>query len=160
MPDDSSLRNQLLELLHGGHAHATFEDAVKDMPLELAGVRPAGAPYSAWELLEHIRIAQNDILEFSRSAEYTSPEWPAGYWPKSPAPSSPRQWKGSVDAVLRDRAAFEALVSNPANDLYRKLPWGDGQNLLREALLISDHNAYHVGELVLVRRLLGAWPAA
>ena len=160
MPDDSSLRNQLLELLHGGHAHATFEDAVKDMPLELAGVRPPGAPYSAWELLEHIRIAQNDILEFSRSAQYTSPKWPAGYWPKSPAPSGPHLWKGSVDAVLRDRAAFEALVSNPANDLYRKFPWGDGQTLLREALLIADHNAYHVGELVLVRRLLGAWPGA
>jgi DinB superfamily len=160
MPDDSSLRNHLLELLRGGQAHTTFDDAVKDMPLNLAGVRHPGAPYSAWELLEHIRFAQKDILEFSRSADYVSPKWPEGYWPKSPAPAGAREWTGSVDAVLRDRAAFEALVKDPANDLYRKFPWGDGQTLLRETLLIADHTAYHVGQLVLVRRLLGAWPGA
>jgi DinB superfamily len=157
LPDDSSLRTHLLELLRGGSAHAPFDDAVKDMPLDRAGVRPQGAPYSAWELLEHIRIAQHDILEFSRSADYVSPKWPAGYWPKSPAPESPRQWNASVEAVLRDRSEFEALIADPANDLHRKFPWGDGQTLLREALLTADHTAYHVGELILVRRLLGAW---
>ena len=160
MPDDSSLRNHLLEVLRGGHAHTTFEDSVKHMPMDLAGVRPPGSPYSAWELVEHIRIAQNDILEFSRSADYVSPTWPDGYWPKSPAPAGPREWTGSVGTVLKDRAAFEALVSDPASDLHRKFPWGDGQTLLREALLIADHTAYHVGQLVLVRRLLGAWPGA
>ena len=157
MPTDASLRNHLLELLRGGSAHIPFEDAVKDMPPDRTGVRPHGSPYSAWELLEHIRIAQHDILAFSRSPEYVSPKWPEGYWPKSPGPVSAQQWNASVEAVLRDRAAFEALIADPANDLHRKFPWGDGQTLLREALLIVDHGAYHVGQLVLVRRLLGAW---
>lgn len=157
MPDDTSLRAHLLELLRGGSAHATFEDTVKDMPLDKIGVRPDGCPYSAWELLEHIRLAQHDILEFSRSADYVSPDWPSGYWPKSPAPVHSRDWTESVKAVIRDRKAFEALISDEANDLHRKLPWGDGQTLLREALLIADHSAYHVGQLLLVRRLLGAW---
>lgn len=157
MPDDSSLRSHLLELLRGGSAHATFEDAVKEMPPDLVGVRPKGCPYSAWELLEHIRIAQHDILEFSRSAKHVSPDWPSGYWPKSPAPADPGQWDASVKAVLRDRSEFEALIGDPANDLHRKFSWGDGQTLLREALLIADHSAYHVGQLLLVRRLLGAW---
>ena len=158
MPDDRLLREHLIQLLRGGHAHATFDQAVHDFPPTQMGVRPKGAQHSAWELLEHMRIAQNDILSFSQSADYVSPEFPEGYWPKSPGPPSPRAWAGAVRAFHADLAAFEALVTDPAQDLYCKFPWGDGQTLLREALLIADHNSYHLGQLVLVRRLLGAWP--
>ena len=157
MPDDSALRAHLLELLHGGHAHTTFDDAVKDLPIDLAGVRPDASPHSAWELVEHIRIAQEDILRFSQSADHVSPPWPKGYWPKSPAPKDAGQWAASVEAVRRDLAEFEGMVRDPGRDLFQKFPWGEGQTLLREAMLIVDHNAYHVGQLVLVRRLLGAW---
>jgi len=157
VPDDSALRDHLLELLHGGNAHTTFDDAVNGFPVELAGVRPEGAPHSAWELIEHIRIAQEDILRFSQSDAHKSPPWPKGYWPGFPGPAREGQWQETVDAVRRDLAEFESLLKDPAQDLFRKLPWGEGQTLLREALLLADHNAYHVGQLVLVRRLLGAW---
>jgi hypothetical protein len=157
VPDDSALRAHLIELLHGGHAHTTFDDAVKDLPIDVAGVRPEGSPHSAWELVEHIRIAQDDILRFSQSADHASPPWPKGYWPKSPAPKDAAQWEASLEAVRRDLAEFEGMVRDPGRDLFRKFPWGEGQTLLREAMLIADHNAYHVGQLVLVRRLLGAW---
>ncbi len=154
MPDDKALRDQLIELIKSGHAHVTFDQAVKDIPLDRTGIRPAGAPHSAWELLEHMRIAQNDILRFSQSADHGSPDFPDGYWPKSAAPKSPGEWNESVRAFREDRAAFEALLRDPARDLYEKFPWGDGQTLLREALLIADHNAYHLGQLLLVRRLV------
>lgn len=157
MASDSALREQLVQLLRGGHAHATFDDAIRDFPLDRIGVRPTGAPHSAWDLLEHMRIAQKDILEFSRSAEYVSPQWPEGYWPKSPAPKRESQWNESVLAFHQDLARFEAIVQDPAQDLNLEFPWGDGQTLLREALLIADHNSYHLGQLVLVRRLVGAW---
>lgn len=160
MASDSALREQLVQLLRGGHAHTTFDEAIRDFPLDRVGVRPTGAPHSAWELLEHLRIAQKDILEFSRSAEYVSPQWPEGYWPSSPAPERESQWNESVLALRYDLARFEALIQDPAQDLNRKFPWGDGQTLLREALLIADHNSYHLGQLVLVRRLLGAWEKA
>jgi len=154
---DSTVREQLVQLLRGGHAHAAFDDIVHDFPPDQIGVRPSGLPYSAWELLEHLRIAQKDIVEFSRSAEHVSPKWPEGYWPKSPAPEHHNQWDESVKAVRADLAEFEAMVRDPAQDLNRAFPWGDGQTLLREALLIADHNSYHLGQLVLVRRLLGSW---
>ena len=157
MAGDSALREQLVELLRGGHAHATFDEVVRDFPLDRIGVRPAAAPYSAWELLEHMRIAQKDILEFSRSAEHVSPQWPEGYWPKSPAPQREGLWNDSILAFRQDLGTFEALIQDPTQDLNRKFPWGDGQTLLREALLIADHNSYHLGQMVLVRRLLGAW---
>jgi hypothetical protein len=157
MPDDSALRLHLVELLHGGQAHVTLDDAVKGFPMEHIGVRPAGAPHSAWELLEHIRIAQHDIVRFSQSADHQSPPWPKGYWPSSPAPKDEAQWDASLSAIREDLAVFEAILQDPATDLFRKLPWGEGQTLLREALLIGDHNAYHLGQLVLVRRLLGGW---
>jgi hypothetical protein len=153
---DLSLRTQLIELLDGGHAHATFEQAVQDFPAERAGIRPNGAPHSAWELLEHMRLAQNDILRFCQSADYVSPSWPDGYWPADPAPVE-GQWAESVRAFRNDRAEFEGLLRDPGQDLYRKIPWGDGQTLLREALVLADHNSYHLGELVMVRRLLGEW---
>jgi uncharacterized damage-inducible protein DinB len=154
---EEALREQLIQLLTAGHAHTTFDQAIKNFPHEKIGVRPPGAPHSAWELLEHMRIAQNDILRFSQSADYVSPKWPEGYWPDAPAPRRKAQWDESIRAFREDRAAFEALLRDPARDLYKRLPWGEGQTLLREALLIADHNAYHLGQLVLVRRLLGVW---
>jgi len=157
MPDDRKLREQLIALLDGGHAHATFDSAVRGFPVDQAGKRPKGLPYSAWELLEHMRIAQNDIVRFSVSAEYKSPQWPEGYWPPSPAPEKESAWARSVRAIRKDRGEFQALLRDPEQDLDRPFPWGDGQTLLREALLIADHNAYHIGQLVLVRRLLGLW---
>lgn len=158
MTTDSALRKQLLELLDSGNAHAKFEQAVEGFPLKRVGVRPEGSPHSAWELLEHLRIAQHDILEFSLSADHQSPKWPEGYWPKSPAPEREEQWNESVRSFKADRKAFEALLKDDARDLNRPFPWGEGQTLLREALLVADHNAYHLGQLVLVRRLVGAWP--
>ena len=157
MPDDKALREELVDLLRSGHAHATFDQAVKDFPPDKMGVRPAGSPHSAWELLEHMRIAQNDIVLFSQSADHVSPEFPDGYWPKSPGPKDPSAWKESVRALQQDLADFEKLLRDPGRDLYTRFPWGDGQTLLREALLIADHNAYHLGQLLLVRRLVGAW---
>ena len=157
MAGDSPLRDQLVQLLRGGHAHATFDDVVGDFPPDKIGVRPDGLPYSAWELLEHMRIAQNDILRFSQSAEHVSPKWPEGYWPGAPGPEKPSHWTRSVRQFREDLEEFQAMVRDPKQDLYRKFPWGTGQTLLREALLIADHNAYHIGQLVLARRLLGEW---
>ena len=158
MPNDAVLREHLIKLLEGGQAHATLDGAVKGFPLDQVGVRPKGLPYSAWELLEHMRIAQEDILRFSISGEHESPKWPEGYWPTSPAPEKASHWARSLKAVRNDLAEFQALVRDTKRDLHRKCPWGDGQTLLREALLIADHNSYHIGQLVLVRRLLGVWP--
>lgn len=149
-----SLREQLAALLRKGQAHITFEDAVKGFPLDRIGIRPAGSPHSAWELLEHLRIAQRDILLFSKSARHVSLKWPEGYWPSSPAPKRTSQWGASVKAFRADLSAFEKLILDPKNDLDRPFPWGDGQTLLREALLVVDHNAYHLGQFVLVRKLL------
>jgi hypothetical protein len=158
MANDTALREHLIQLLDGGHAHATFDSAVRGFPLDRIGLRPKGLPYSAWEVLEHLRIAQNDILRFSESAEHKSPKWPEGYWPSAPAPEKESHWARSARAIRKDLAEFQALIRDPRQDLYRKFPWGDGQTLLREALLIADHNSYHIGQLVLVRRLLGVWP--
>lgn len=157
MPNDKALRQHLRALLRGGQAHVTFDQAIDKFPLDRIGLRPEGAPHSAWELLEHMRIAQNDILLFSKSAKHVSPQWPEGYWPASEAPQRKAQWAESVKAFRADLAAFERLILNPQKDLYQPFPWGDGQTLLRETLLAADHNAYHLGQLVLVRRLLSAW---
>jgi hypothetical protein len=156
---NDELRKQLTALLNEGQAHATFDDAVKDFPEEHRGTVPEGLPYSAWQLLEHIRITQRDILEFSAppTGGYQPIEWPAGYWPQSAQPPSQQVWDASIAAVRKDREAFGRLISKPDADLYKPFRWGEGQNLLREALLIADHNAYHVGELILLRRLLGIW---
>ena len=154
---DADLRRQLINLLQGGNAHATFDDAVKNLPPELRGKKPRGAEHSPWELLEHLRIAQWDILEFSRDPRHQSPEWPSGYWPAKPAPPDDKAWDKSVRAFRRDLKALCDMVENDSNDLFARIPHGDGQTLLREALLAADHNAYHIGQLVLVRRLLGAW---
>jgi hypothetical protein len=151
---DEAVRRHLIELLRGGQAHATFDQAVKRFPLELVGKRPKGSPHSAWELLEHLRLAQSDILRFSQSADYVSPPWPEGYWPATPAPDRASQWAASVRKIRKDLAEFETLIADPTQDLYRPFAWGDGQTLLREALLIADHNSYHVGQLILVRKMV------
>jgi len=154
---DTSLRQHLLELLDGGHAHATFDAAVRNLSVALRGKRPKGAEHSPWEILEHLRIAQWDILEFSRDAKHESPDWPGGYWPRTAAPPDEKDWDQSIRTFRRDLKAMCDLVKNPSTDLYARIPHGTGQTILREALLAADHNAYHLGELVLARRLLGAW---
>jgi hypothetical protein len=159
MKENEILRQQLVELLEGGHAHAKFEDAVKDFPAEARGKKPQGAEHSPWQVLEHLRIAQWDILEFTRNADHKSPEWPGGYWPTSEAPPDPKAWDKSVAAFRNDLKELCDLVTDGGNDLFAKIPHGDGQTILREALLAADHNAYHLGELVLLRRLLGVWHA-
>jgi hypothetical protein len=157
--ENEELRTQLAALLDGGQAHATFEDAVADFPARLRGVVPDGLPYSAWQIVEHIRIAQQDILNFSAppTGGYHGLKWPDAYWPLEAAPGSAEAWDRSVAAVKADREKFKALLLKPGADLAKAFLWGTGQNLLREVLLIADHNAYHVGELIVVRRLLGAW---
>jgi len=159
MPQDPnhSLREHLLELLTGGHAHAKFEDAIKDLPAKLRGAKPANFPHSPWMILEHLRIAQWDILEFSRNEKHESPKWPEGYWPKTEAPPTDAAWKKSVDQFELDLNAMKDLVKDSKTDLFAKFPWGDGQTVLREALMLADHNSYHVAQLVDVRRLLGEW---
>jgi uncharacterized damage-inducible protein DinB len=155
--NDAALREHLVKLLTEPHAHATFEQAVKGLPVELRGKVPKGSEYSAWQLLEHLRIAQSDILEFSRDAKHQSPKWPEGYWPKEKAPADEKAWDKSVRAFKRDLKEMVELVQDEKADLFAKIPHGDGQTILREVLLVADHNAYHVGQVVLVRRLLGAW---
>ena len=157
MPNDKSLRQHLVALLKGGSAHATFDAAVKDFPVNLYGKRPKGAAHSPWEVLEHLRIAQWDILEFSRNAKHVSPEFPDGYWPKTPAPADAKAWPKSVESFRTDLKAMVALAENESVDLFARIPHGEGQTILREVLVLADHNAYHLGELLLLRRLLGAW---
>jgi hypothetical protein len=154
---DVSLREHLIYVLKGGGAHARFEDAIGDFPVRLRGRKVKGVPYTAWMLLEHLRLAQWDIVEFSRSPKHVSPKWPKGYWPETTAPANASAWEKSIKSFRADLKAMQRLVSNPNTDLYARLPWGDGQTVLREALLVADHNAYHVGQLLTLRRLLGAW---
>lgn len=155
---DQSIREHVLSLLRGGNAHTTFDDAVAGLPANARGKKVRGLPYTVWMVLEHLRIAQLDILEFSRNPKHESPEWPKGYWPKEPAPPSDAAWNKSLKSFRADLKAMEQLVSDPETDLYAQIPWGQGQTILREALLVADHNAYHIGELVVFRRLLGTWP--
>jgi hypothetical protein len=154
------MREQLAASLDWGDAHADFDRAVTGLAPELRGRRVAGLPHSAWEILEHLRLAQHDILDFSRNAHYHELKWPDEYWPASPEPPSATAWDESVAAFARDRAAVKALATDPSIDLSSAIPHGSGQTYLREVLLVLDHNAYHLGELVLLRRLLGAWPPA
>jgi DinB superfamily len=154
---DQSLRDHLLYLLKGEGAHAKFEDVIDDFPADLRGKKLENFPHTAWMLLEHLRIAQWDILEFSRNAKHKSPDWPSGYWPKEEAPPSADAWSESVRAFQGDLKAMQKLIADPKSDLHKPFPWGDGQTLLREALLAADHNSYHLGQLVTLRRLLGAW---
>ncbi len=152
-----ALRQHLIYLLTDGGAHAKFDDGIAAIPPKLRGQKPAGTPHSPWMLLEHMRIAQWDILEFSRNPKYKSPTWPQDYWPPTEAPPNAAAWNESVTNFREDLKFLENLIANPNTDLFAKIPWGDGQTILREALLVADHNAYHLGQLVAVLRLLGAW---
>ena len=154
---DKPLRDHLGDLLTGGNAHVDWKTAFAGIAPKLLGVRPPGAAYSIWELLEHMRLAQWDILEFSRDPKHVSPDWPAGYWPKTQAPGSAKAWDKSLKSFARDLAAMKKLIANPRTDLFARIPHGTGQTILREALLVADHNAYHLGQVIVVRRLLGAW---
>ena len=153
---DRALREHLLYLLRGGGAHIGFEDALKDFPPELFNARAVGVPYTPWQLLEHMRVAQWDIVEFSRSAAHVSPDWPEGYWPDKTFEAGAEDWRLSVESFKEDLRRMEALVEDETNDLYAAIPHRTGQTLLREALLVADHNAYHLGALVTLRRALEA----
>lgn len=157
MHEEKSLRQHIVKLLTAGDAHVEFDAAIDGLPAELRGKRAPGAEHSPWELLEHMRIAQWDILQFSRDAKHKSPDFPEGYWPAKPSPSSDDAWEKSLREFRADLKAMCDLVSDEKTDLFAKIPHGDGQTVLREALVLADHNAYHLGQLVLVRRLLGAW---
>lgn len=158
MTQSDMLRQHVLSLLDSHDAHVDFETAIAEFPANLRSVRPPGAPHTPWQLLEHMRIAQWDILEFSRNARHASPKWPDGYWPPTENPPGEDSWTKSVECFRQDLEQMRNLVADPDSDLFARIPQGDGQTLLREALLVADHNAYHVGQLVLLRRLLRAWP--
>ncbi len=159
MNHDQQLREHVLYLLRGGGAHLDFEKAIEGLLAELRGTKPAGVPHSPWHLLEHLRLCQWDILEYNRDPQHVSPEFPDGYWPKSDDPPSDEAWEKSIAAFRADLQAMQDLVSDPATDLMAQIPHGEpGHTILREALLVADHNAYHLGQLVVVRRALGAWP--
>jgi hypothetical protein len=153
----ASLREHLLQLLRGGNAHLDFDRAVAGLPGPMRGARPAGVPHTPWRLVEHLRIAQWDILQFCINPRHVSPPFPDGYWPADDAPPGATDWDRSVDTFRADLKAMQDLVTNPSTDLFAPLAHGQGQSVLREALLVADHNAYHIGQLVVVRRALGAW---
>ncbi|MBD1366847.1 DinB family protein [Mucilaginibacter sp. ZT4R22] len=146
---------ELEKLIAGGGAHATLEDALKEIPAKFRGVRPDNLPYSIWQLAEHIRIAQWDMLEFSKDGNHQSPKWPDDYWPKENEPKDDAAWEKTIDQIQADRAEFLALLKS--EDIYKPIANGSGQNILREALQVADHNAYHTSEIILLRRLLGIW---
>jgi hypothetical protein len=157
-PDfDRALRDQVVDLLRKGHAHIDFDAAIADWPQRLRGVKLSGQPFTAWRLLEHIRISQWDIVEFTKSASHESPPWPAGYWPEGDEPPDATAWDRSVAQVRRDRQAMERIVADSKTALFTRIPHGTGQTVLREALVLADHNSYHLGQLLVLRRLLGAY---
>ena len=155
--NDAALRKHLIDLLKGGSAHVQFMDALEEFPPSKRGTFAPGLAHTGWQLLEHARIAQWDILEFSRNPKHVSPGFPEGYWPKTPGPASEAEWDKSVESFQRDLREMIELVES-RTDLFAKIPHGDGQTILREALVLADHNAYHLGQLVDLRRALGTWP--
>jgi uncharacterized damage-inducible protein DinB len=157
MTDEPGLRDLLRHLLNWEDAHVGFDAAVEGIPPDARGLQPAGVPYSPWQLVEHLRIAQHDILDFCRNPHYEELKWPDDYWPASPAPESAAAWDESIRQFRADREALQQLAEDPSFDLAARIPHGSGQTYLRELVLAADHAAYHVGQLVLVRRLLGAW---
>jgi len=154
---EAQIRRQLRDVLAWGDARVTFEKAVTGIPPRLRGVVPAGMPHSAWQLVEHIRLAQKDILEFCVGRKYRHKKWPDDYWPASPSPRNAAAWKRSLAEFRRDRRALQRLATNRSIDLCASVPNGNGQTFLREILLVADHTSYHIGQLVLVRRALGNW---
>jgi len=157
MESDKALRAQLVKMLSEAQAHASFKQVLDGVPAAARGKVPPGVPHSLWQLLEHLRIAQWDILEFSRNGKHKSPDFPEGYWPKGPEPPSADAWDKTIKSFEKDLHEMVKLVEDPKTDLFAKIPHGQGQTILREALLMADHNAYHLGQAVLVRRLLGDW---
>ena len=154
---DAAIREHLARLLDWEDARVGFDAAVAGVPAHMRGTVPPGLPHSIWQLVEHIRLAQHDILDFSRNAKYEEMKWPDDYWPASPEPPDDKAWDKSVAAFRRDRRAVQKMAADPTVNLNKRIPHGTGQTYLREVLLVLDHNAYHVGELVMLRRLLGAW---
>jgi hypothetical protein len=157
MIEPNPLREHVLALLDGGNAHLDFEAAIADLPAELQGAKPPGLSHTPWRLLEHMRIAQWDILRFSIDPNHVSPEFPTGYWPEGDAPPNPSAWDRSVESFRSDLQAMKDLIADPTTDLFAPILHGQGQTILREALLVADHNSYHLGQMVVVRRLIGAW---
>lgn len=155
--NDAALRKHLIELLRSRGAHADFDEAVEGLPEALRGAKVKDLPFTPWRLLEHLRLAQWDILEFSRNPKHKSPNWPEGYWPAGDAPPNPAAWDASVAGFRGNLGEMEKLVRDTSKDLFAPIPGGQGQTLLREAMLVADHNSYHVGQLILLRRLLGGW---
>jgi hypothetical protein len=155
--NEKALREHVVNLLSGRGAHVDWKPSFSGVPPKLRGVRTGGSPYSLWELLEHMRIAQSDILEFSRDAKHVSPEWPAGYWPATQAPPNAKAWDKSLKLFSRDLGAMKKLVASSKTNLFARIPHGTGQTILREALLVADHNSYHLGQVLTLRRILGIW---
>jgi hypothetical protein len=155
--NDQALRQHLVKLLNGGEAHADFEHGIADFPAELRGKIPKWAEHSPWQELEHLRLAQWDILDFSRNPNYKALDWPKDYWPETEAPPDAKAWDRSINAFCEDQKEFIAMIEDEKTDLFAKIPHGEGQTILREALVLADHNSYHLGQIVLLRRLLGAW---
>ena len=151
------IRRQLVELLGGKGAHVSFDEAIRALPAKLRGAKPPGQPHTPWRLIEHMRIAQWDILEFCRNPRHRSPSWPEGYWPEGDAPMKSKAWTQSVRQFRSDLKEMQELVANPKTDLFAPIAHGQGQTILREAVLVIDHNAYHLGQLLMLRRMLGAW---
>lgn len=148
------LREQLLHAMRGDESHIEFAAAVKDFPANSYGAKPAGVPHSAWQLIEHMRIAQHDILEFSRNPKHKSPKFPEGYWPKTEAPPDAKAWQASIRSFENDARKMEELMQDEQQDLFKPLAHGDGQTLLREALVVAAHNSYHLGQLMLLKKML------
>ena len=157
MNNDQSLKQQLAELLQKSFAHADFNEAIKDLDIKSSGIKLPHLPYTIWQLVEHIRIAQQDILDFSENRNYQPLKWPEGYWPEATAPANGQEWENSLQEIKQSLAAFTALILEEEQDLLKAFPYGDGQNLFREAVLIIDHLSYHTGQIVLIRRLLDNW---
>jgi hypothetical protein len=155
--EDQKLREQLIRLLDSHEAHASWEQVLRSVPPEIRGKKPERAPHTPWQLLEHMRIAQWDILEFSRSAAHVSPDFPEGYWPDSAEPPDDGAWERSVESFRAGLEEMKALVRRDSSDLQARIPHGSGQTLLREILLVADHNAYHLGQIVLLRKMMSAW---
>ena len=158
MDENGVLRTQLLELLRGGHAHMSIDDAVDEFPEDRINEHPPGVPYTPWHLLEHLRIAQWDILEFIRNPDHVSPTWPAGYWPSAEVKAGTADWQATLAGFRADHLALEGIVEDPATALTRPLPHAPGYNVLREILVVSDHNAYHIGEFAILRQVMHTWP--
>ncbi len=159
MDADQALREHLLALLRGGQAHMTFDQAVADFPLDHINRRPPHVPYTPWHLLEHLRRTQRDILDFIRDPQYREPSWPDEYWPPRAQDADTEAWASTIRAFQEDLQALEALVRDPATDLYATVPHGQGQTILREILVVADHNAYHIGEFAILRQVMQTWPA-